>query len=103
MNFISLDSMKLLFDDANFYILENISKHENVYDSLDDLPFDEYYMKKLKAGKLGQSFNTKTQLINMKIVINYKSNFSSYISVLYNIKTKKILEYNLDKIVLTKI
>ncbi|MEA1956667.1 MAG: hypothetical protein U9N02_09290 [Campylobacterota bacterium] len=98
MNFISMDAMELLFDDANHYILETISKHEEIYEKLDDLPFDSYYMKKVKAGKLGQSFMTETQLINMKISINHKGNFTSHISVLYNIKSKNILEYNVDKI-----
>ncbi len=98
INFISLGLMEILFDDANHYLLKSIDDYDDIYEEIDDLPFDEYYTKKVEKGMLGQSISTKTNTLKVKATINYKTQFRSEISFLYNIESKTISDYSIDDI-----
>ena len=102
MNFISSDILRLLFDDANSYTLELIATHDIIYDNMKDLPFDNYYTKKIEKGVLGQNLNTKTNIITISVQLNYKAQFISKLLFRYNIKQKKILDYDIKKILIVK-
>jgi len=95
VNFISAKLMKIIFDDANDYTLRIIEEHPDIYEKIDDLPFDKHYLKKIKKGILGQSFTTKTTNLKIDVVVHYKTQFESKISFLYNIKSKKIFDYTI--------
>lgn len=102
INFLSYESMRILFDDANQNILKTIANYPDVYAKLEDLPFDEYYMKKINKGMLGQTISTITELLSISIDINYKEQFKSKINFEYNTKTKKLSNYKIDMIKLEK-
>lgn len=99
VNFMSVDTLHILFNDANEYILKAIAKKTEIYKKLDDLPFDDYYTKRIKKGMLGQTITTKSTLLDIQADLNYKGQFVSKISFTYNIKSKKISDYKIDKIV----
>jgi len=103
LNFMPAKLMKIVFYDANAYLLKTIEKHPSTYKELKDLPFDEYYMKKVKKGMLGQSFTTKTTMLKISATIDYKTQFRSRISFLYDIKSKKISDYTILSISVNKI
>ncbi|MDA3909703.1 MAG: hypothetical protein PF437_11510 [Sulfurimonas sp.] len=98
INFMSYESMKILFDDANQNILRTIADYPDVYEKLEDLPFDEYYMKKISKGMLGQIISTQTELLYISINVNYKEQFKSEINFEYNTKTKKVSNYKINMI-----
>ncbi|WP_455756683.1 hypothetical protein [Sulfurimonas sp.] len=98
LNFVSIELMKMIFDDANQYTLNIIDKYEGVFEEIEDMPFDEYYRKKIGKGMLGQGFTTKTNILNIKINLNYKNQFESKIHFKYNIKSKNIFDYEIDEI-----
>ncbi len=98
LNFVSMDVLDILFDDANSYVLEIISEHKKVYDTLDDLPFDDYYTKKLKKGVLGHTISTQTKLLKINMDFNYKTQFKSSISFEYDIDNKIISNYTIKNI-----
>ena len=101
LNFLSRDVLEMLLDDANEYGISMLAKHEVFYEKFSDLPFDEAYIKKLESKSVyGQSLSVVTNTIKMSIIINYKNQFNSDISILYNYKSKKIVDYSIDKIVL---
>ena len=102
MNFVSMDVMNILFDDANSYILEIIAKHAKVYDTIGDLPFDEYYTNKINQGVLGHSISTNTTLLKVKMDLIYKTQFKSSISFDYNIDSKGISNYTIVNIELVE-
>jgi len=93
INFLSYESMKILFDDANQNILKAIADYPDIYAKLEDLPFDDYYTKKIKKGMLGQKISTTTQLLNISVEIKYKEQFKSKINFEYNTKTKTVNNY----------
>ena len=96
INFLSYESMQILFDDANQNILKTIADYPDVYKKLEELPFDDYYMKKVKKGMLGQNIATTTQLLNISVKIKYKEQFKSKINFEYNTKTKKVSNYKIN-------
>ncbi len=100
LNFISLELMEFLFEDLNHYTISQIDENEGVYDDIEDMPFDPYYRKKIEKGMMGQRFTTKTETIDIEITLVYMSQFESKIRFKYNIKSKKIFDYEIMKIVL---
>ena len=100
INFLSLDLMEILFDDANYYSLKTINEYDDIYEEIDDLPFDEYYTKKINKGMLGQTITTETKLIKVSATLNYKTQFKSKISFMYNTNSKNIFDYKIEDIVL---
>ncbi|WP_373035045.1 hypothetical protein [Sulfurimonas sp.] len=102
INFLSYESMKILFDDANQNTLKTIADYPDVYAKLEDLPFDQYYMKKINKGMLGHKISTTTNILSISIDINYKEQFKSKINFEYNAKTKKPSNYKIDIIKLEK-
>ena len=102
MNFVSMEVMNILFEDANSYLLEIIAEHKKVYDKLEDLPFDDYYTKKIKKPILGHSISTTTSFLKIHMDLNYKTQFKSTLSFDYNINSKGITNYSIEKIELVK-
>jgi len=102
INFLSYESMVILFDDANQNILKTIADYPDIYAKLEDLPFDAYYRKKISKGVLGQMITTKSQLLSISIDINYKEQFKSKVNFEYNTKTKKVSNYIINMIKLQK-
>ena len=100
LNFTSLDIMRILFEDANEYVLKRINDKIEIFEEMDELPFDEYYMKKVKKGMLGQSFNVETNIIDIKVSVKYLAQFESKISFKYNIISKKVFDYEIQEIIL---
>ena len=100
LNFISLELMEILFDDINQYTLRTIDEYDDIYEDIEDMPFDAYYRKKIQKGMLGQSFTTKTQILNIEITLLYLSQFESKIHFKYNIKSKKIFDYEIDEVLI---
>ena len=101
INFMSRDTMEILFEDANYNILKAIEEKVEIYDELEDLPFDEYYINKIEKGILGQIIKTKTTLLEIKADVNYKTQFTSKISFKYNITSKKITDYTIDEVLIS--
>jgi len=98
INFASKELLEILFYDANNFALETISKHNNIYDKLENLPFDEYYLKDIKKGRFGQSITTTTDLLDVKVELNFNGRFNSKVRFLYDIKNKKLTQYKVEKI-----
>lgn len=98
INFASKKILEILFYDANSFALETISKHNDIYDKLDDLPFDDYYLKNIKKGRFGQSITTTSNLLDVKVELNFNGRFKSNIKFLYDIKNKKLSQYTVEDI-----
>ena len=98
LNFISLENLNLLFPDANGYTLKLLGRHVKIYEKLEDLPFDEYYTKKLNKNAFGQPVSLKTENILVNITLKYKAQFVSKVNFEYNLKAKKIIDYHINSI-----
>ena len=95
INFASEELLNIIFHDADQFTLDIIKKHSKIYDDLNDLPFDEFYLKDIAKGRLGHSISTNSTLIKVVVELNYKSRFNSKIQFLYNTKSKKLSGYTI--------
>ncbi|MBL0707961.1 MAG: hypothetical protein JJW00_02840 [Sulfurimonas sp.] len=95
LNFISLELMEFLFDDLNANTIAQIANKSGVYGELKNVPFDEYYRKKVKKGIMGQHFTTKTSSLDVKLTLVYMSQFKSHITFKYDMRSKKIYNYEI--------
>jgi len=98
INFASKELLDIIFYDANNFILETISKHTDIYYKLDDLPFDHYYLENIKKGRFGQSITTTTNILDVKVELNFNGKFNSNIRFFYDIKNKKLTQYKVKNI-----
>jgi len=95
INFLSDRLIDMIFYDANQFDLTSIKKHNTIYEKLDDLPFDEAYIKEISKGRFAHSIGTKSSVIKVKIVLQYGEQFKSNVEFLYNIKTKSLYDYTI--------
>ena len=100
INFANEQLLNTIFYDANTFSLNLIKKHTTVYEKLEDLPFDEFYLKEIKKGRFGHSITTNSTLIKVFIEFTYKTQFKSKISFLYDTKEKKLSNYTILEIML---
>lgn len=98
LNFASLNILKIVLDDANSQVLQTIAKHNEVYEKLEDIDFDEEYLKTILKGKFGHTITTVSKLISVSVKVQYKSQFRSHLTYLYDTEKKKLYDYSIDKI-----
>jgi hypothetical protein len=99
LNHMDFKTLKFVFDDANEYTLEAIAAHKTMYEKFDDLPFDTNYKKDLKKnGKMGQTISVSTTELLVTVMVDYKEQFSSEVSFIFDGATKKITDYTIDSI-----
>lgn len=95
INFMSKELLSIIFYDADQYSLNQIAKHNNIYKSIEDLPFDETYLKTISKGRFGHQITAESTLIKVDVELKYKTQFSSKIRFFYNIKTKTLSDYEI--------
>ncbi len=95
INFANEKLLNVIFHDANTFSLNIIKKHTEIYEKLEDLPFDEFYLKEIRKGRFGHSVETTSSLISVVVELSYKEQFKSKIKFLYNIKNKTLQDYTI--------
>ena len=102
INFATKELLEMIFFDADQYSLEKIIKHNKIYEKLDELPFDDNYKKDISKGRFGHSFIFESKIIKVIADLNYKNQFISNVEFLYNTKTKKLTDYKILDVEISK-
>ena len=89
INFMDKKRLYFLFDDANSFVLDQISLHYKIYKKSDDTPFDFGYKKKLSTVIYGQYIVYESSVIGVKVDILGKEKKSSF-SFDYDIKANSM-------------
>ncbi len=98
INYLSKELLNLLFHDANSFSLSQIVDHNERYEELDELPFDEYYLKKINSGRMGHSIGVESALIKVDASFEYTEQFRSSIEFFYDVKNKVLSGYKVKDI-----
>jgi len=103
LNFANEEVLKFILYDAYESDLNIIKEHDEVYEELSDLPFDDNYKDELKKSRFGNKITTLSEMITLDIDLRYKSQYKANVKFVYNIKTKTLSDYTIDDIILNKI
>lgn len=103
LNFANEEVLKFILYDAYESDLNIIKEHNEVYEELSDLPFDDNYKDELKKARFGNKITTLSEMITLDIDLRYKSQYKANVKFVYNTKTKTLSDYTIDDIILNKI